>query len=121
MYLGHRTIDDKFIKSFSNLKVTDEFIENLYDYYFNGLHPGGFFESMLCNDMYTAMSRCHVMNSLNSIQGVCKWLVNFAPPESFNTINNIVYWISLTTEQRCHILQKRNLMLTPWEILGGTN
>ena len=121
MYLGNRTLDEKFVESFHHLNVTDEFIENLYDYYINGWHPGGFFESVLCNDMHRAMCRSHQMNDLRAIIGVCKWLINFAPPESFRTIENVNAWIAMTKEQRHEILQKRKLMLTPWEILGGTN
>lgn len=121
MYMGNRTLDAKFVKSFNHLGVTDDFIENLHDYYINGWHPGGFFESTLCNDMHRAMCRSHQLNDTKAIIGICKWILIYAPPESYGTLEKVNAWIAMTKEQRHEILQKRNIMLTPWEILGGTN
>lgn len=109
MKLG-RYSDGRLRNSMNNWGVTGDFEEPLYNYLVHGFFPGGFFAGVLANDFVSAMSRCHAGNHIESIKGLCGWLVNCCPDSAWGDYQTVNRWTESSSDERRDILLKHNLI-----------
>ena len=111
-------IDPKFQNTLTYWAVSDEIGEVIARYMIDGLQPGGFFRSVLANDMIGAMPRSHPSNSVIALGNLCRWIFETAPAESWGSYEKVDAWCRLTIEQREKILLDHNLIQNVFEMLA---
>jgi hypothetical protein len=110
------TFDGFFDPNFADLS-DHEWVGVMERYVLHGLHPGGFFSSLLANNMMDAMARCHLLNPTKDIKMLCLWVVNICPYEAWGSYEKVVAWCKLDEKARRIILEERNLVTTVVDIL----
>jgi hypothetical protein len=111
------TFEGYFDPNFDDLSH-HEWVEVMDRYIVHGLHPGGFFTSLLANNMMNAMGSCHQLNPVKAIKSLCVWVQNSCPSEAWGSYDKVAAWCKLTQEERRIILEKHNLVTTVWDILN---
>lgn len=84
----------------------------------HGIEPGGFLESVMVNDLFSAAAKSHPANKWSTIVELVKWLNFVAPPECYGTVEKMKAWRKLTDEQRMEKCIERGIMPSPWELLS---
>ena len=110
----------KFLASFNDqivLSVSDDWKDILYNYVVNGYHPGGFFESLLLNDLWQAVSRSHPSNEWSQIRGVMKWIHWKAPRQCYGTKKKVEAWMKRKDRSRREICENLGILDTVWDLL----
>jgi len=110
----------KFLASFDDQivrNVSDDWKDILYNYVVLGYHPGGFFESLIVNDLWSAVSRSHPNNEWEQIRGVVKWLHWRAPQKCYGTKKKVEAWMKHKDETRRKICEDAGILDTVWDLL----
>ena len=84
-----------------------------------GIPAGGFLESLMANDISTAVMKTHPANSWSHIVQFMRWLQFRAPKECWGSYENLKYWQSLSNDERTEFCTRAGLLPTPWQLLKG--
>ena len=109
--------DPKFIKTFETYPVMVDWDQTMERYILHGLDPGGFFTSVLANDLMMAAARSHVHNDWNCIQNLVKWIVQYAPPSAWGSYEAVNEWCNRSQAEREKICEAMGLATTMWDVL----
>lgn len=66
---------------------------SLERYFLYGIEPGGFLQSVLCNDLVSAVARADHINK-QAISGIVEWIANNAPDGSWGHEEYYKEWIA---------------------------
>lgn len=105
-----------FLRTFDQFWVTDEWAQELYNYFIEGLPPGSFHRACFENNLVMAAIRSHPSNEWTAIMQFMKWLFHNAPARSWHDPDSVTDWLELTAEERFAILHDRGWVMTPEEI-----
>lgn len=105
-----------FWETFGLYPVTDEWSEELYNYFIMGWPPGSFHTAVLANDLRGAVYKSHPMNKWENIQAFVKWTFANAPADSVGSYENVKDWLEKEPEERRLICINRGWMLTDEEL-----
>jgi len=97
--------------------MPSEFSDILEGYILHGYNPGGFFNSVLANDMMTAMSCSHIMNTIPALKNLCLWIINEAPRNCWGSYEAVDRWCEMGAVMRRKICEAKGLQTTAWDIL----
>jgi hypothetical protein len=92
---------------------TAEAIEN---YLFQGLEPGSFVSSVLCNDLVGACTRCDHINATHIVQ-ITKFVLHCMPPGSWGNWDRMLKWMSDDNSIRSNYVNEFEKRLM-WETLS---
>jgi hypothetical protein len=113
----HRRPGSKgFFLTFQLHPVCDEWKQELYNYFMEGLEPGSFHRACYENNMLKAAFRSHPANHWKQIQEFMKWCFANAPAGSFGDEEKVNAWLSKSAEERRLICIRRGWQLTDKEI-----
>lgn len=73
--------------------------EALERYLFDGLEPGGFLSAVLANDLHRASQNADQVN-MDYIGYIARWLVHYAPANSYGSYATILQWCSEANKQQ---------------------
>lgn len=111
--------------TFDEWNLSTDFSGPIYNYLIHGYSPGSFFTSVFANDFLGAVVRSHPMNTVDVMKSIAGWILNYMPSESRGSAERVEKWLTLTSAQRCEILEKSGFVLTreaeAWAILKGEN
>jgi hypothetical protein len=71
----------------------DYMAEGLRNYFVAGIPPGGFLESLLCNDLCMAVQRADNLNRPRLLEWVY-WLYEFPPANSWGSVEKYEAWLA---------------------------
>lgn len=84
---------ERYVLDFSECNVP-EHMHGAIDRYINHrLHPGGFLEAVLCNDLTGAVSKADLVNR-NHLADYVKWFYNHAPSGCWGSRENFERWLN---------------------------
>ena len=72
--------------------LSDYMQEAIENYLCHGLHPGGFLEAVIVNNLYAASIRADHWNKPR-LAGIASWIYQNAPHGSFGSNHNMMMWI----------------------------
>ena len=77
---------------FGSYTMTEQSKQSLYNYFVHGFEPGGFMTSVLCNDLFGAVSRADSSNT-DLISQYARWIENHAPYGSYGDRETVKGWL----------------------------
>lgn len=102
---------DRMHESLTSYHVPYDCAHPIINYLIHGLHPGGFFSSLLANDAFGAISRSHPLNDMMVLKSLVTWIKNTLVEGvhygSYETVND---WINSSDEFKRKSLENRNLI-----------
>lgn len=96
--------------------------EGLMLYITHAIEPGSFMTSVLCNDLKRAVECADHIN-INNIPNYIHWLVNYAPPECYGSLEAVKNWKGTSQELKSDQDPEgasKNLILNGIETPDGT-
>jgi len=105
-----------FFESFQLYPVTEEWADELYNYFIMGWPPGSFHTAVLANDLTQAAFKSHPMNEWKQIREFVKWVFANAPADSVGSYENVENWLAMSASKRKKICINRGWMLTDEEL-----
>ena len=97
--------------------IPQEWQQELYNYYICGYSPGSFHTAVFANDLHDAACRSHVANRWSDICAFVRWILEFAPYESYGSRSAVKAWLKLSAEERREIAQKKRWVLPEAELV----
>ena len=114
--------EEGFWSTFEMWPVTEDWRQELYNYFMCGFRPGSFHTSCYANDLMGAANHTHISNKWTYIVEFMKWLQEYAPAGSCGSYENVQSWLELDTEARNEILIAKGWKLTDkdltWKIIS---
>lgn len=111
-----------FLKTFQTWPVTEDWVQELFNYFICGWHPGSFHRACFANNLFRASLHTHPSNEWKHIVEMMKWINEFAPEGSWGSYENVNQWLELTSETRGQIIRDLGWSKTDeevtWEILS---
>ena len=108
--------------TFDQWQIDGEYAQVMYNYLVHGLHPGGFFTSVLANDFVGAMARSHPGNTLTACKRLVGWIQDCMPIGAWGNYDAVKSWTALDESFRRQILEEHNLIYTEkeetWRVLN---
>lgn len=116
----YRTMHPQFNKTFVDFQhIPNDFCDALWNYFAYGMSPGSFGHGLITNNFYRAVQSAHYALSAHTFRELTCWLAEFAPPESFGSVENYDKWILKTNAERCDIMIEYRLRPSEFDILRG--
>lgn len=110
-----------FAASLDEFSVPVELQEGFWNYFMYGWEPGSLGLAILENDFCAAVCRAHPSLSAEHLRHIAKWFYNTRLPRSaYGSAKNILYWKSLSDEQRREIMEDHKLCPTVFDVLRAT-
>jgi hypothetical protein len=98
-------------ESLASYNVPKDYAHPIANYLVHGLHPGGFFTSLLANDATGAISHSHPLNDMLTLKNLVTWIQNTLVNGVHYGSYEIVYeWINTPTDTKRKSLEDRNLI-----------
>ena len=104
-----------FWDTFQLYPVTQEWAEELHNYFIMGYLSGSFHQACFANDLYGAACRTHISNRWENIVAMMKWINEYAPAGSWGSYENVATWLAKSEEERKKICINKGWMLTDEE------
>jgi len=105
-----------FFNTFEHSPVSDDWMQELYNYIILGYHPGSFHTDMFASNLYGAACHSHVSNKWSHIVAFMKWLGHHAPHECWGDKESVKTWLKMTPERRERILLRQKFIITDEEL-----
>ena len=84
---------DPFL-NFNNYRITNYVEESLHNYLVYGLCPGGFLQSILENDVFSAAPQADMENEKSIVMSdLVKWILHAAPKGSYGNAKIVAGWM----------------------------
>jgi hypothetical protein len=96
-------------------RVPKEYFDPLYNYLVYGFEPGGFWTSVLANDVMGAMQRSHPANQIAALKNTVGWIQDQFPALSYGSYKMVDGWLGFTEQQRRGQLEACALIYTEQE------
>jgi len=93
--------------------------ESLWNYLAYGVSPGGFLTAVLCNDFMNAVCRADFSWTGKSLQQLAKWILNYAPMDSWGSAGAMINWMKKDDIERRDIMIELRLRPSEFDILRG--
>ena len=97
-------------------EVSDDWVQELYNYFIKGYPPGSFHSACFENNLYRAACTTHLSNQWTDIAAMMKWLGGNAPLGSWGSHTQVVTWLAMSKEDRDAILLKKGWIITDEEL-----
>ena len=78
---------------------------SLVNYFMHGLHPGGFIEAVLTNDLHRCVAIADHAN-IEALQIIVQWIQSHAPLDSWGTREKIEAWCDELSEDRKEFVRR---------------
>ena len=118
--MSYREMHPQFAKTFEYfLGVPPAIKEGLWRYLAYGIEPGSFCHAVLCNDFFAAIPRADSSWNGKNFKDLAKWVMFYAPRESFGSAETVEAWKALDNNTRCDIMVAGQLRPHEFDILRG--
>lgn len=117
--MNYRDAHPWFKATFVDYTVPEEMKEAFWNYLAYGFDPGGFGTAIFSNDFLRAVSSAHRMLTSDHLRSIALWVQNYAPADSFGSLDKMYIWQSKTDEARRDIMIKYRLRPSVIDVLKG--
>jgi hypothetical protein len=104
-------------ENFSNMP--HELRDGFWNYFAYGLEPGSFCTAVLCNNFIGAACSAHPSLSSATFRDMAKWLLCYAPANSWGSEEKVMAWCRKTDQERMDIMIECNIRPGEFDILAG--
>lgn len=103
--------------------VPKDYADPIYNYLVYGWEPGGFFTAVLANDWMGAIRRSHPGNTVDALQYISGWIVEYMPKQCWGSYKKFDDWVNADDDYRREVLEKAGLIFNSkdetWMALQG--
>lgn len=117
--MSYRSMHPQFKATFEHYDVPVEMQEAFWNYLAYGLSPGSFGVAVLDNDFCSAVCRSHPALTTGHLRHIAKWLMHFAPANSYGSSIRRQAWMEKTDDERREIMIECGLRPSVVDILKG--
>lgn len=112
----------KFYATFEHYDgMTDDWQEEIVNYIVYGYPPGSFHVALFENNLADAACKSHPMNQWSMIISFMKWLLHYAPHNSWGSKEKVDAWLALSADERRKKCEDARILATAWELLQEKN
>ena len=108
----------KFYSTFEDYRqMSGDWQDEIVNYLVFGYAPGSFHMALFENNLADAACKSHPLNQWAMIISFMKWLINYAPRDSWGSAEKVKAWLELSDDDRRKKCEDARILSTAWDLL----